>query len=171
MDATSEQRLLQVHPTLAAKVHAAFAALAAQGTYFCVAQGLRTYAEQDALYAQGRTTRGHIVTNARGGYSNHNFGCAVDCYPYLSGPGGAINWAANSPQFRAMVSALETQGLVWGGSWTSLPDAPHFQLASVPVTPQDADRQAFAAGGLEAVWAMYDPAPAMVGGGQGDAVG
>ena len=116
MDATSEQRLLQVHPALAAMVHAAFAALSAQGTYFCVAQGLRTYAEQDALYAQGRTAPGHIVTNARGGYSNHNFGCAVDCYPYLSGPGGAINWAANSPQFRAMVSALESQGLVWGGS-------------------------------------------------------
>jgi peptidoglycan LD-endopeptidase CwlK len=164
MDATSEQRLALVHPTLAAKVQAAFAALSAQGTYFCVAQGLRTYAEQDALYAQGRTTPGHIVTNARGGYSNHNFGCAVDCYPYLSGPGGAINWSANSPQFRAMVSALESQGLTWGGSWTSLPDAPHFQLENVPVTPTNADRQAFATGNLQAVWAMYDPAPPAVAG-------
>ncbi len=40
----------------------------------------------------------------------------------------------------------------------------------MPVTPQDADRQAFAAGGLDAVWAMYDPAPVMVAGGEGDAV-
>jgi hypothetical protein len=155
VDTTSESRLGKVHPQLAAKVRAAAVALAAQGTFFTVAQGLRTYAEQDALYAQGRTAPGHIVTNARGGYSNHNFGCAVDCYPFLSGPKGAINWSANSPQFRAMISALEVQELLWGGSWKSIPDAPHFQLTSVPVTPTDADRAAFASGGLKAVWAMY----------------
>jgi hypothetical protein len=54
-----------------------------------------------------------------------------------------------------MVSALEAQDLTWGGSWKSIPDAPHFQLSNVPVTPTDADRAAFAAGGLAAVWAQY----------------
>jgi peptidoglycan LD-endopeptidase CwlK len=43
-----------------------------------IISGFRTYAEQDALYAQGRTTPGNIVTNARAGYSNHNFGIAFD---------------------------------------------------------------------------------------------
>ena len=33
-----------------------------------VISGLRTYAEQDELYAQGRTKPGPRVTNARGGY-------------------------------------------------------------------------------------------------------
>jgi len=40
--------------------------------------GLRTYEEQDALYAQGRTAPGPKVTNAPGGHSNHNFGLAFD---------------------------------------------------------------------------------------------
>lgn len=38
----------------------------------------RSFAEQDALYAQGRTKPGKIVTNARGGTSFHNYGLAID---------------------------------------------------------------------------------------------
>lgn len=41
-----------------------------------IAQGLRTFAEQDALYAQGRTKPGKKVTNAKGGQSVHNYGFA-----------------------------------------------------------------------------------------------
>src|SRR5574343_1544593 len=33
----------------------------------------RSNEEQDALYAQGRTTKGKIVTNAKAGQSKHNF--------------------------------------------------------------------------------------------------
>lgn len=154
-DAISNQRLALLHPKLVVAVNTAANLLAAQGTYFRVAQGLRTYAEQDALYAQGRTIPGHIVTNAKGGYSNHNFGCAVDVYPFLSGATGELNWNAKSPQFASMVTALKAQGLAWGGDWKSIPDYPHFQLENVPVTPTDADRAEFAKGGLEAVWAMY----------------
>lgn len=155
MDAVSEQRLALVHPRLREKVYAAKAVLAAKGTFFRVAQGLRTYAEQDALWAQGRTAPGHKVTNAKGGFSNHNFGCAVDCFPFLSGECGEVNFHEATQQFKAMVSALRAQGLAWGGLWTTMPDAPHFQLAEVPVTPTAADRAALARGGLEAVWAMY----------------
>ena len=126
-----------------------------QGTFFRVTQGLRTYQEQDALYAQGRTAPGHIVTNAKGGYSNHNFGCAVDCIPFLSGTGGELNWDAKSDQFHAMVAYLKAQGLVWGGSWVHMPDPPHMQLAGVPI-PADGCRQgAFAKGGLDAVFAGF----------------
>jgi len=156
MEAISEQRLALVHPALAAKVRAAADALAANGLYFRVAQGLRTHAEQDALYEQGRSTPGSIVTNARGGYSNHNFGCAVDCYPFDDGQTGDLDWSPMSVEFQEMVEALKAQGLVWGGNWASLKDYPHFQLANVPVTPTDADRAAFASGGLQAVWALYE---------------
>ena len=156
-DPVSEQRLALVHPDLARRVHAAMDALAPQGTFFRVAQGLRTYAEQDALYAQGRTMPGHVVTNAGGGWSNHNFGCAVDCFPFLSGRSGEINFDNHTKQFMAMVAALKAEGLVWGGDWHSLQDPPHFQLAQVPVTPTDGDRAVFARGGLKAVWAQYTP--------------
>src|SRR6202021_3611073 len=40
--------------------------------------GMRTFAESDALYAQGRTEPGPIVTNAPAGESFHNYGLAVD---------------------------------------------------------------------------------------------
>ncbi len=156
-DPVSEQRLALVHPDLAARVHAAMEALAPHGTFFRVAQGLRTFAEQDALYNQGRSAPGHIVTNARGGWSNHNFGCAVDCFPFLSGRTGEINFDPHSAQFQAMVAALKAQGLAWGGDWHSLQDPPHFQLAHVPVTPTNDDRAAFAHGGIKAVWAQYTP--------------
>lgn len=156
MEELSEQRLTFVNPKLAEKVRAAADALAAEGTFFRVAQGLRTYAQQDALYQQGRTTPGHIVTNAPGGYSNHNFGCAVDCYPFLSGPTGDLNWNPTSEQFKAMVAALKAQGLAWGGDWLSIHDYPHFQLANVPTTPTESDRVALSEGGLTQVWAQYD---------------
>jgi peptidoglycan L-alanyl-D-glutamate endopeptidase CwlK len=154
-DAISNQRLAACHPALIAKVNAAANLLAMEGQYFRVAQALRTYAQQQALYEQGRETPGAIVTNAQAGYSNHNFGCAVDCYPFLSGTTGELSWDAESAQFQQMVRALKSQGLVWGGDWKSIKDPPHFQLAEVPVTPTDADRAAFASGGLEAVWAQY----------------
>ncbi len=50
----------------------------AQGFMYGVAQGYRSIAEQNRLYAQGRTLPGPIVTNARGGQSNHNRGIAVE---------------------------------------------------------------------------------------------
>lgn len=40
--------------------------------------GLRSFVDQDALYAKGRTTPGPVVTNARGGLSFHNYGLASD---------------------------------------------------------------------------------------------
>lgn len=39
---------------------------------------LRTFKEQEELYAQGRTRAGNVVTYARGGQSYHNYGLAVD---------------------------------------------------------------------------------------------
>lgn len=48
------------------------------GASYVATLGFRTRAEQDALYSQGRSKPGPRVTNARGGYSLHNFGLAVD---------------------------------------------------------------------------------------------
>jgi peptidoglycan L-alanyl-D-glutamate endopeptidase CwlK len=71
MDQRSEAVLAKVNPVLADKVRAAAATLEAAGTYLLVVSGLRTAAEQNALYAQGRNgAPGHIVTNAKAGYSD-----------------------------------------------------------------------------------------------------
>jgi peptidoglycan L-alanyl-D-glutamate endopeptidase CwlK len=69
---------------------------------------LRTLAEQDALYAQGRTKPGVKVTNAKGGESAHNYGMAADLVfvnTLFTGP-----W----PLFGKEAKKL---GLEWGGDW------------------------------------------------------
>ena len=50
------------------------------GRIFRVVQGLRTWAEQQALWNQGRTTPGKIVTHAQGGQSWHNYGLAAELH-------------------------------------------------------------------------------------------
>jgi peptidoglycan L-alanyl-D-glutamate endopeptidase CwlK len=161
-DAISNQRLALVHPLLLAKVNAAANLLAGEAIYFRVAQGLRTFAESDADYALGRTVLTKAdgspqgkVTNARGGYSWHNFGLAVDCYPFVHGVSGDLDWLAESPEFKTMARVLMEQGLVWGELWHTIKDGPHFQLSQVPVSPTNADRDAYDAGGMAAVWKRY----------------
>ena len=160
MDKRSEAVLAKVNPALANKVRAAADGLATAGTYLLVVSGLRTAAEQDALYAQGRSKPGHIVTNARAGFSMHNYGLAVDVVPYLTGSSGQLNWGPNTAQFRAMVAALEAQDLVWGGSWKSIPDEDHFQMPGVPVTPNAAMRADYKDGDAASLAVIWSKAAA-----------
>jgi peptidoglycan L-alanyl-D-glutamate endopeptidase CwlK len=82
-----------------------------------ILSGLRTYAEQDALYKQGG------VTKARGGYSNHNFGIAFDI-----GVFEGTKYIPESSKYKAVGSLGVQLGLDWGGNWKSFKDEPHFQL-------------------------------------------
>lgn len=88
-----------------------------------VISGLRTFAEQDALFAQGRSLPGHIVTNARGGYSNHNFGIAFDV-----GVFEGSRYLGDSPKYKTVGVLGQQLGLDWGGNWKTIVDLPHFQL-------------------------------------------
>ena len=83
----------------------------------------RTPERQDALYAQGRTAPGGIVTNARAGYSNHNFGIAFDI-----GIFSGTRYLDDSPLYKAAGALGRTLGLEWGGDWKSIEDQPHYQL-------------------------------------------
>ncbi len=55
-----------------------------------ITSGFRTVEEQDQVYQQGRTVNGHIVTEAPGGKSIHNYGFAVDVVDRSRGY--EINW-------------------------------------------------------------------------------
>lgn len=101
----------------------ATAAMKLRGAEVRIICGTRTYAEQNALYAQGRTAAGPRVTNARGGYSMHNFGIAWDCGIFRGG-----KYLDDSPLYAELGKIGEAQGLEWGGSWTTISDEPHFQL-------------------------------------------
>ena len=156
MDPASEARLQNVMPTLADKINTMAEMLAQEGITIRVVQGLRTWAEQDALYAQGRTVPGKIVTNAKGGQSWHNYGCAVDCAPM--NPDGTVDWDASHPQWKRMEVVGVSLGLTSGANWVRLVDAPHFQLTGpFPVgAPDEEAMQVYKNEGAVAFWQQID---------------
>jgi peptidoglycan LD-endopeptidase CwlK len=97
--------------------------LGSTDTNFKIISGTRTYDEQNALYAQGRTRPGKIVTNARGGYSNHNFGVAWDIGIFNNG-----EYVDESELYKSAGDIGKQQGDEWGGDWKSFQDEPHFQV-------------------------------------------
>lgn len=104
-----------------------------QGLIVKLGECFRSVAEQDALYAQGRITKGSIVTNARGtSYSSmHQWGVAFDV---IRNDGkGAYNDSDN--WFSKVAKIGKSLGLEWGGDWTSPVDKPHFQLPQWGSTP------------------------------------
>ena len=152
MDAVSEARLQLICPALSAKILSLALMLADEQIVFRVTQGLRTWNEQNALYAQGRTTPGIIVTDAPAGYSWHEFGLAVDLVPMDQMP-PQPDWNLTHPVWRRLISVGESLGLYSGDEFQHKKDEPHFQLTgSFPVSPNDEVRQVFLNAGMEAVW-------------------
>lgn len=116
----------QLHPLLQAKIVQLKAECKKQGLSIGIGECLRTVAEQDALYAQGRTKPGKIVTNAKGSTysSQHQWGIAFDFFQNVKG-----KEFDNSKKFFNKVGKIaESIGLGWGGSWTSIVDLPHCYL-------------------------------------------
>ena len=114
------------HPELQQKAEKLISACRGQGLLIGIGECFRTVAEQDALYAKGRTAPGNIVTNAKGcSYSSHHqWGTAFDIY--RNDGTGAYN---NNDGFFDLVGTIGVKiGLEWGGNWTSPIDKPHFQL-------------------------------------------
>ena len=114
------------HPELQQKAEKLVSACRGQGLLIGIGECFRTVAEQDALYAKGRTAPGSIVTNAKGSSysSHHQWGTAFDIY--RNDGTGAYN---NNDGFFDLVGTIGVKiGLEWGGNWKSPVDKPHFQL-------------------------------------------
>lgn len=122
-NARSERMIATLLPHVRPYARALYFKARDNGIAINIISGTRTHAEQDVLYAQGRTTGGEIVTNARGGYSNHNFGIAFDI-----GVFSGNRYLPESPLYKAVGALGMELGLEWGGNWTSIVDQPHFQL-------------------------------------------
>ncbi|MBU9705935.1 M15 family metallopeptidase [Paenibacillus sp. AK121] len=104
------------------------------GVPIVITQGLRTIDEQNGLYAQGRSKPGQIVTNARGGYSYHNFGVAID-FALLLPDGKNVSWDMRRDgdgdgiaDWNEVVAEAKRIGWNWGGDWRSFKDYPHFEM-------------------------------------------
>jgi len=123
VDPRSEKAIATLLPEVQPIARALVQKAAANGITIKVLSGLRTYEEQDALYAKGRTAPGPKVTNARAGYSNHNFGIAFDI-----GVFEGTKYLGESPKYKAVGVLGMDLGLEWGGNWKTIIDQPHYQL-------------------------------------------
>jgi peptidoglycan L-alanyl-D-glutamate endopeptidase CwlK len=104
-----------------------------------VTSTLRDGDSQNALYDQGRTKPGKIVTNAKAGYSWHNFACAVDVVPLRNGiavwgtKGDGIDDDPSDDHtddlevWERVAAHGEAAGLEWAGRWRSFKEYAHFQ--------------------------------------------
>ena len=131
----SLSNLKGVHPNL---IHVLMEAIRDTPADFTIVAGVRTALEQDALYAQGRTRPGQIVTQKDGvrNKSNHQvkadgFGYAVDLYPYVNGKVDVQNESKKLDDIAAHILATAKRlgvSIVWGGNWATFKDYPHFEL-------------------------------------------
>ena len=115
----------QLHPKLQEKVAKLKELCEKEGLAIGIGECFRSVAEQDALYAKGRTTSGSIVTNAKGSTysSQHQWGIAFDFFKNVKG-----HEFDDADFFSRVGSLAKSIGLAWGGDWTGFVDRPHLYL-------------------------------------------
>jgi peptidoglycan L-alanyl-D-glutamate endopeptidase CwlK len=94
------------------------------GIELIVTSTYRDYEAQLALFCQGRSTPGRIVTNAAAGYSWHNWRRAFDVVPVV---GGKAIWD-DDYMWRKCGDIGKKSGLEWAGEWVTFKEMPHFQF-------------------------------------------
>lgn len=127
----SSRNTADLYPQVRARVEAMVRECAKEGIDLLVTCTFRDVPAQDALYAQGRSTPGLIVTNARGGESMHNYRCAVDVVPMRN---GKCVWGTSGNDgtlWRKVGMIGESCGLEWAGRWTGkMREMAHFQYTA-----------------------------------------
>ena len=110
-------------PPVKQRAEAFIEAAKAKGIDLLVTSTYRDHESQTALYNQGRTTPGKVVTNAKAGQSWHNHRCALDVVPLVNGK--AI-WNDNVVWMQIGEIGVAC-GLEWAGNWKTFKEFPHFQ--------------------------------------------
>ena len=145
----------KLYPPFAAKVNALLAACLSRGAEYKITCTVRTPAEQDKIYAQGRpgpdgkVVPGGIISNARGTppESMHIFGIAADFCRIVN---GKAVW--DRPSYAVLGEEAKKLGLEWGGLWHFV-DIPHVQVPNLRLSSLQA---MYAKGGLAEVWHYVD---------------
>lgn len=113
-----------LHPKLRSLIPVILEECKQQGLNVLITDCFRTQPEQDALYAQGRTAPGGIVTNARYPDSAHCWGVAFDFCRNVKG----LEYDNSDCFFTKVAVIAKKHGLEWGGDWKRFVDRPHLQL-------------------------------------------
>jgi len=134
IDKKTIDRIALLHPKLREEATEIYhqIALSLTGKAMCrFSHTLRTFSEQNEIYAKGRTKPGHIVTKAAGGLSMHNYGLAVDIVLIIDEK--EASWDEKTDfdgdkksDWSEIVTIFKQYGWEWGGDWT-FRDSPHFQ--------------------------------------------
>lgn len=129
MDTPTKNRIALLHPSVRSEMTLIIDEINRNLTgrsQVRISQGLRTFAEQDALYKQKPK-----VTNAKSGQSIHNYGFAVDIVLIIDGK--TASWDTHKDwdgdkiaDWDECVKVFAKYGWNWGGNWTSFKDMPHF---------------------------------------------
>lgn len=98
-----------------------------EGVELVVTSTYRDNESQNALYAQGRSKPGSIVTNAKGGQSFHNWRVAFDIVPLRNGKPIWGTAGVDGQIWQAIGAIGVEEGLEWAGNWKKFKEYPHFQ--------------------------------------------
>lgn len=123
VDAASEEMIANLKSPVQLMARSLVQKAHMAGIKIKIIRGYRSYEEQDALYAQGRTTPGEIATKIKAGYCNYNFGIAFDFAVF---EGSTL--LLDSPKYKAVGVLGMDMGLDWGGNWRNDDHQEHFQL-------------------------------------------
>lgn len=129
MDKVTQEKIKSLHPAIRPKAEELINRAANKGIYLRIYDGLRSFESQLALFNQGRTTPGQIVTNAEPGESFHNYGLAFDTVEIKD---GKALW--DNPRWNEIGELGESLGLQWGGRFKSIKDLPHFEILNYPLS-------------------------------------
>ena len=140
MDTITKQRIAKLHPKVRNEVADIIKQcdLALNGrAKVRITQGLRTFEEQEFLYAKGRLTKDKKVTNAKAGQSIHNYGLAVDICLIIDGKEANFDtkkdWDGDKiADWYECVKIFAKNGWDWGGNWVKFKDLPHFERRFLP---------------------------------------
>jgi peptidoglycan LD-endopeptidase CwlK len=115
----------ELHPTVKRGAMQLQSKMKELGYDLLVTSTYRDLESQSALYAQGRTLPGKIVTNAKAGQSIHNYRLAFDVCKNKKGQEFSDN------RFFELCGKVWTEmGGEWGGSWVGFKDNPHMQFTN-----------------------------------------
>lgn len=126
----NSRSLNELVPVVRHKVEEFIALCDDEGIDLLVTSTYRDNESQAALYAQGRTTMGKIVTNANAGDSFHNYRCAVDVVPLRNGKPVWGTQGDDGELWNKIGKIGVDAGLEWAGNWRTFKELAHFQFTN-----------------------------------------
>ena len=122
----NSRKLEDLHPKVKTLCEDFINACGKQGIDILITSTYRDAESQNALYAQGRTVSGKIVTNAKAGQSFHNWRVAFDFCPLVN---GKPNWT-DVALYTKCGEIAEQVGLEWAGRWVKFKELAHCQFTN-----------------------------------------